>query len=509
MSPTATPTTDAITSPAVVENVDVLVVGAGISGIGAAYHLQQQCPGKSYVVLESQAGFGGTWRTHRYPGIRSDSDLFTFGYRFKPWVGAPIASAAEILAYLGEVIDENHLAQHIRYRHAIQSAAWSSTAQRWKILATRPAASGSGLEAVCISAKFLWMCQGYYRHAEGYTPDWPGMADFKGQIVHPQTWPEHISLAGKRVVVIGSGATAATLIPAIADTCAHVTMLQRSPTYFITGRNANDLADTLRQLDIPPEWTHEIVRRKVLFDQAAFTRRCAAEPEAAKHDLLAGVRAALGPGFEDVVDQHFTPRYRPWRQRIAYVPNADLFQRIRSGKASVVTDEIEAFTETGLQLKSGATLDADIIVTATGFNLSVLGDVAFTIDGQPLDFAGTVAWRGAMFTGVPNLAWVFGYLRASWTLRADLVSDFVCRLLNQMDQTGSTVVVPTLRPQDQGMALLPWVDPENFNPGYMARGVALLPQQGDQPPWLHSQDYWTEKDELPAASLDDGTLLYR
>ena len=509
MSPTATPTTDTITSPAVVENVDVLVVGAGISGIGAAYHLQQQCPGKSYVVLESQAGFGGTWRTHRYPGIRSDSDLFTFGYRFKPWVGAPIASAAEILAYLGEVIAENKLAPHIRYRHAIQSAAWCSTAQRWTIQATRPAASGDGLEAVCISAKFLWMCQGYYRHAEGYTPAWPGMADFKGQIVHPQTWPDTLNLAGQRVVVIGSGATAATLIPAIADTCAHVTMLQRSPTYFITGRNANELADTLRQLDIPPEWTHEIVRRKVLFDQAAFSRRCAAEPDAAKHDLLAGVLTALGPGFEDVVAQHFTPRYRPWRQRIAFVPNADLFQSIRSGKASVVTDEIDAFTETGLQLASGATLDADIIVTATGFNLSVLGDIAFSIDGQPLDFARTVAWRGAMFTGVPNLAWVFGYLRASWTLRADLVGDFVCRLLNHMDQTGATVVVPTLRPQDQGMALLPWVDPENFNPGYLARGVALLPQQGDQPPWLHTQDYWTEKDELPTAPLDDGTLVYR
>jgi len=492
------------------EAVDVLVVGAGISGIGAAYHLQQQCPGRNFMVLESQASFGGTWRTHRYPGVRSDSDLFTFGYRFKPWSGAPLASAAEILAYLGEVIAENYLAPHIRYRHVIQSAAWCTARQRWRVEATRPTVSGEGIEAVCFSAKFLWMCQGYYRHSEGYMPAWPGVADFKGQMVHPQTWPEAIDLAGKRVVVIGSGATAATLIPAISDTCAHVTMLQRSPTYFITGRNANDLADTLRQLDIPPEWTHEIVRRKVLFDQAAFIRRCKSEPEAVKHDLLAGVRAALGPGFNDVVDQHFTPRYRPWRQRVAFVPNADLFQGIRSGKVSVVTDEIACITETGLQLKSGATLDADIIVTATGFNLSVLGDIPFRIDGKLLDFAGTVAWRGAMFTGVPNLAWVFGYLRAaSWTLRADLVSDLVCRLLNQMDQTGATVVVPTLRPQDQGMALLPWVDPENFNPGYMARGVALLPQQGDQPPWLHSQDYWTEKDELPAASLDDGTLLYR
>jgi cation diffusion facilitator CzcD-associated flavoprotein CzcO len=496
-------------APAPPEAFDVLIVGAGISGIGAAYHLQQQCPGKSYVVLESQDDFGGTWRTHRYPGIRSDSDLFTFGYRFKPWMGKPIATAADILGYLGEVIDDHQLAPHIRYRHRISAARWSAAEQRWLIEASRPGATPGSVETVQLSAKFLWMCQGYYRHAQGYTPDWPGMARFQGRIVHPQTWPDDLELAGKKVVVIGSGATAATLIPSIAGPCAQLTMLQRSPTYFITGRNANELADTLRQLDIPAEWTHEIVRRKVLFDQAAFTRRCLAEPEAVKKDLLAGVGAALGPGFEDTVKQHLTPRYRPWQQRIAFVPDGDLFKAVREGHANIVTDEIESFTETGLQLKSGAALEADVVITATGFNLNVMGDIDFSIDGQPLDFADTVSWRGMMFSGVPNMAWVFGYFRASWTLRADLIADLVCRLLQHMDALGAGVVVPTLRPQDQGMALQPWVDPQNFNPGYLARGMHQLPRQGDHMPWQHPQDYWTEKDELPRADLDDGALVYR
>jgi cation diffusion facilitator CzcD-associated flavoprotein CzcO len=504
-------------APDLTEQVDVLIVGAGISGIGAAYHLQQQCPGKRFVMLESQAGFGGTWRTHRYPGIRSDSDLFTFGYRFKPWMGAPIATAAEILGYLAEVIEENQLARHIRYRHAITSANWSNAEQRWTVEVVRPVA-GSGAddgsvegltETVRLSAKFLWMCQGYYRHAEGYTPDWPGMDQFKGRIVHPQRWPDDLDLAGQQVVVIGSGATAATLIPAIAGQCAQVTMLQRSPTFFITGRNTNELADTLRQLEIPSEWTHEIVRRKILFDQATFTRRCLSEPEVVRGELLAGVNAALGPGFEAEVDKHFNPRYRPWQQRIAFVPDADLFKAVRAGKASVVTDEIECFTATGIALKSGAVLKADTVITATGFNLSVMGDIAFSIDGAPLDFAATVAYRGAMFSGVPNLAWVFGYLRASWTLRADLLGDFVCRLLQHMDAQGASVVVPELRPQDQAMTTRPWIDADNFSAGYMARGVAQLPRQGDNPPWQHRQDYWSEKDELPLADLDDGALVYR
>ena len=484
------------------EHFDVLIAGAGISGVGAAYHLAKQCPGRRFVVLEAQEGFGGTWRTHRFPGIRSDSDLYTFGYRFKPWSGAPIATAEKILKYMGEVIEENGLARHLRYRHRIARAIWSSEDKRWTIEAER---TDTG-ERARFTAKFLWMCQGYYRHSEGYTPQWPGMDAFGGRFVHPQRWPDDLELAGRRVVVIGSGATAATLVPALAGKCAQLTMLQRSPTFYITGRNANELADMLRGLEVPEAWVHEIVRRKILKEQAVFTRRARHEPEAVKQELLAGVRKYLGEDFD--VDRHFTPRYRPWRQRVAFIPDGDLFCAIRDGKASVVTDEIEAFTGSGIRLKSGASLEADVVVTATGFNLNVLGDIAFTIDGRPLEFAQSVTYRGAMFSGVPNMAWVFGYFRASWTLRADLVADFVCRLLKHMDARGADVVVPALREHDKDMPLLPWVDPADFNPGYVMRGVDLLPRQGDRVPWRHTQDYWSDKDELPAADLEDGTLVY-
>ena len=489
-------------APQAIEDFDVLIVGAGISGVGGAYHLTKQCPGTRFVVLETQESFGGTWLTHRYPGIRSDSDLYTFGYRFKPWTGAPIATATEILRYMGDVIVENDLARHIRYRHMISSARWSSSDNRWTIEATR---TDTG-EAVRFTANFLWMCQGYYRHTEGYTPTWENMERFKGRIVHPQTWPEDLDYAGKNVVVIGSGATAATLIPAIAADCKHITMLQRSPTFFRTGRNAIEIADELRELAIDETWIHEIVRRKILYEQAVFTSRSFSEPETVKQELLSAVRAYLGPEYD--VDTHFTPRYRPWRQRIAFIPDGDLFEGIRAGKASVVTDEIERFAEAGILLKSGRLLEADIIITATGFHLNVLGDIEFSIDGKPLVFADTVTYRGMMFTGVPNMAWVFGYFRASWTLRSDLVADFVCRLLNHMTNKGARRVTPTLRPDDKDMPLLPWIDPENFNPGYLMRGMHLLPKRGDKPEWQHTQDYWAEKDALPAIDLDDGAFVY-
>jgi cation diffusion facilitator CzcD-associated flavoprotein CzcO len=484
------------------EHFDVLIVGAGISGVGGAYHLTTQRPEKTFVVLEAMESFGGTWLTHKYPGIRSDSDLYTFGYRFKPWTGAPIATAAEILKYMGEVIDDNGLDRHIRYHHTIHTASWSSDTNLWTLEATR---TDTG-DTVRFTTNFLWMCQGYYRHSQGYTPDWPGMDQYAGRIVHPQTWPDDIDLTGQQVIVIGSGATAATLVPAIADDCAHVTVLQRSPTYFFARSNVNELADTLRELEIDETWIHEIVRRKILHDQQLMTQLARDEPEFAKAALIEGVRAYLGPDYD--VATHFTPRYRPWQQRLAFIPDGDLFKGIASGKASMVTDEIDTFTEHGILLKSGEELTADVIITATGFDLCIFGDIAFTIDDRPLDLSGTVTYRGMMFTGVPNLLWVFGYFRASWTLRADLIADFVRRLLHHMDELGVSRVTPALRPEDAGMPILPWIDPENFNPGYLMRSMHLLPKRGDKPEWQHTQDYWAEKDALPAADLDDGCLLY-
>jgi cation diffusion facilitator CzcD-associated flavoprotein CzcO len=483
-------------------HTDVLIIGAGISGIGAAYHLQQQCPEKTYTILDTQPAIGGTWTTHTYPGIRSDSDFFTFGYRFKAWTGAPIATAAQILKYLREVIDENDIQRHIHHQHSVLSAEWDSGQQRWSLQVLNKQTN----QVQSFSCNFLWMCQGYYRHGKGYTPEWPGMANFEGQIVHPQTWPDDLAYKGKRVVVIGSGATAATLVPAIANDCAHVTMLQRSPTYFRTAANANELADTLRQLDIPQEWTHEIVRRKVLFDQSAFTKRAALEPDVVKRELIENVRSHLGENFD--VEKHFSPSYRPWQQRLAFIPDADLFRAVAAGKASVVTDDIDCFTAEGIRLKSGVELPADIIVTATGFHLSSPGEIPFTVDGQLVDFHKTITYRGTMFSGVPNMSWMFGYLRASWTLRVDLLSDYICRMLNHMRDQNLGSVTPTLRPSDATMPLKPWIDKDNFSSGYMMRSLHLMPQQIGVQPWKLETDYFVERDLLPTAALDDGILQF-
>jgi len=488
--------------PPITEEFDVLIVGAGISGVGGAYHLTQQLPKTSFVVLEGLDSFGGTWWSHRYPGIRSDSDLHTFGYRFKPWSGPPIATAEEILKYMGEVIEENDLEKHIRYNHRITSANWSNEDNQWTIEATQ---TDTG-NIKRFKTNFLWMCQGYYRHYEGYTPDWEGMDRYAGEIVHTEAWPENLEYKNKNVLVIGSGTSAATLVPAIADDCKHVTVVQRTPTYYTPGANRNDLAETLRELEIDEAWIHEIVRRQILRDQAIFTKMAREEPEKVRHELLAGVRAILGPDYD--IDTHFSPDYRPWRQRIAFVPDGDFFQAINSGQASIVTDEIEKFTEKGLLLKSGKELEAEIIVTATGFNMSVLGDIDFKIDDETIDFSKTVTYRGMMFTGVPNLLWVFGYFRASWTLRADLLADFVCRLLKHMNENDLEKVDVTLRPEDGDMKLLPWIDPENFNPNYLTRALPILPKRGDKPEWQHTQDYWREKDDIPAIDLDAPEFIY-
>jgi monooxygenase len=484
------------------QHVDVLIVGAGISGIGAAYHLRDRFPDRTFVLLDALERHGGTWWTHRYPGTRSDSDLFTFGYGFKPWRGPSIATAEEILSYLDEVIDENDLAGAIRYRHRVTSAHWSTADRRWTIEVTR----GDTGEQLRFTTDFLWMCQGYYRHQQGYTPDWPGMDRYQGLVVHPQEWPDDLDYAGKRVVVIGSGATAATLIPAIAQTAKHVTMLQRSPTFFLSRPKTHELAVTLRALDVPEEWTHEILRRAHVAQLDELTRLSFEAPDELRKFLIEEMRPLLPEDFD--IDKHFTPRYRPWQQRLAVVPEGDLFAAVREGKASVVTDTIETFTETGIRVASGEELDADIVVTATGFDLSVFGDIAFTVDDEPVDFTQRVTYRGIMISGVPNMAYVFGYFRASWTLRADLVSEFVCRLLAHMAEKNATVVVPTLRPEDADMPLLPWMDPENFNAGYVMRSAHLMFKQGDREPWTHMHEYTQERQMLPAADLDDGTLAY-
>jgi cation diffusion facilitator CzcD-associated flavoprotein CzcO len=483
------------------EHVDVIIVGAGISGVGAGYHLQTQCPDKSFVILEGLDSFGGTWWMHRYPGVRSDSDLHTFGYRFKPWTGTPIASAEEILKYMGEVIEENDLDQHIRYNHWIDSAAWSSEDKTWTIKGKN---NKTG-EAIELSCNFLWMCQGYYKHSEGYTPEWAGMENYQGQMVHPQTWPEDLDYKGKKVLVIGSGATTATVVPAIAEDCEHVTVLQRSPTYFIPGRNINETAEHLRKLGVKEEWVHEIVRKEILFNQDEFTKRATEHPDEVKEELLGMVKAFLP---EDYDMKHFTPRYRPWQQRIAFVPDGDIFKGIASGKASMVTDEIDHFTETGVITKGGETLDADIVITATGFNLCVLGDIEFSKDGEPIDFADTVTYRGMMFSDVPNMVWVFGYFRASWTLRVDLMGDFVCRLLKHMDEHNVKSVTPVLGAKEHNMPKLDWIDEDNFNPNYLKRSMHLMPKRGEDRDWQHTQDYWREQDEFPAIDLEGENFKY-
>ncbi|GAA2541181.1 flavin-containing monooxygenase [Pseudonocardia hydrocarbonoxydans] len=484
------------------EHLDVLIVGAGVSGIGAAHHLRARFPDRTFAILEAQDARGGTWWTHRFPGARSDSDLFTYGYRHKPWVGPSIAAGGAILDYLDEVIEEDDLAGHIRYHHRVTALSWSSEEHRWTAEVTRTDTD----ERVTLTASFLWMCQGYYNHDEPYTPEWPGTDRYAGTIVHPQAWPADLDHTGRRVLVIGSGATAATLVPALAKSADHVTMLQRSPSYWFPSPKVHELATMLEPLQLPPDWTHEILRRQYT-QQLDWLAAVGHEDPDQLHTFLMDAITPLLPEGTDI-EKHFTPRYRPWQQRIAIVPDGDLFEAMRDGRASVVTDTITEFTEEGVRVSSGEVLEADVVVTATGFDLSVFGDIPFAVDGEPVDFSQRVTWHGMMISGVPNMAYAFGYFRHSWTLRVDLVNDVVARIVERMGERGARTVVPELRPQDADMELREWSDPENFNPNYVLRSQDRMFKQGDREPWTHMQEYAHDRTALPEADVDDG-LSYR
>lgn len=446
-------------------HVDVLIVGAGVSGIGTAHHLRQKFPDRSFLLLEAQGNHGGTWWTHRFPGVRSDSDMYTYGYRHKPWRGPSIATGSAILEYLDEVIDEDDLADRIRYHHRVHALDWLSDEHRWTARVTRVDTG----ERLRLTADFLWMCQGYYDHEEPYTPEWSGTERFEGRIVHPQVWPDDLDHDGKRVLVIGSGSTAATLVPALALDAEHVTMLQRSPSYWLPTPRVHELAATLEPLDLPQDWTYEIMRRAYFRRLDWLAATGLEDPDTLHEFLIETIRPLLPEGT--AVQKHFIPRYRPWQQRIAIVPDGDFFATLRKGKASIVTDTIAEFAEKGVLLSSGEVIEADVIVTATGFNLTAFGDIPFRVDGEPVDFTRRVTWRGIMISGVPNMAYAWGYFRHSWTLRVDLVNDVVGRILEQLAERGATTVVPELRPGDEDMPLRPWSDPQNFNAGYVMRSA--------------------------------------
>jgi cation diffusion facilitator CzcD-associated flavoprotein CzcO len=483
-------------------HVDVLIVGAGVSGIGAAHRMRTSYPDRTFIVLEAKDDRGGTWWTHRFPGVRSDSDLFTYGYRHKPWRGPSIAAGGAILDYLDEVIEEDDLASRIRYGHRVTGVEWSSADAAWTVHVTR-ADTGERLR---FTAGFLRMCQGYYDHDTPHRPQWPGLDRYEGVLVHPQSWPDDLDLTGKRVVVIGSGSTATTLVPAIAQKAAHVTMLQRSPSYYFAPPTTHELAAQLEALDVPPEWTYEIMRRQYTAQLDEIARLGTEAPADLHAFLMAEMLPHLPEGTD--VEKHFTPRYRPWQQRLVMVPDGDMFAAMRDGAVSIVTDTIEEFTEKGVKVASGEVLEADVVVSATGFDLSVFGDIPFRVDGEPVDFTERVTWRGLMISGVPNMVYTFGYLRHSWTLRVDLVEDFVERLDAHMRERGARTVVPALRPQDADMPLLPWIDEDNFSSGYVMRGRDRMFRRGDREPWTHLKEYAQERETMPAADLDDG-LEYR
>jgi monooxygenase len=483
-------------SPAAAPDFDVLAVGAGLSGVGAGCHLQARCPGLGYAILEARDSIGGTWDLFRYPGVRSDSDMHTLGYSFQPWRGAKaIADGPSILEYVRETAAEHGVDRRVRFRHRVRRASWSSAEARWTVEAER---TDTG-DAVRLTCGFLLMCSGYYSYAEGHAPEFPDAGRFRRRIVHPQFWPEDLDHVGKRVVVVGSGATAVTLVPELAKTAAHVTMLQRSPTYIVALPAEDRIASWLRRR-LPAMHAHRLARWKNVALGTVFYRLARRRPEQTKRRIVAMAQRALGPDHDAAT--HFTPRYDPWDQRLCVAPDADLFEAIRGGRASVVTDHVEAITETGIRLRSGKELQADIVVTATGLKLNLLGDVGFEVDGRRVELSKAMAYKGAMLSGVPNLAVVFGYTNASWTLKADLACEYVCRLLNHMRRRGYAAVVPR---RDPAVGEEPLLD---FSSGYVQRALHMLPKQGAKRPWKLRQNYALDLLAFRFGAVEDGVLEF-
>jgi cation diffusion facilitator CzcD-associated flavoprotein CzcO len=484
------------TTPTAVDQLDVLIVGGGISGIGAARYLRTEQPGKSFAILEARGDIGGTWDLFRYPGIRSDSDLYTFGYEFKPWRDKhAIADAPSILSYLRETVRENALADRIRFHHKVVSADWSSENARWLVQVER---TDTG-ERLQVSARWIFCAAGYYRYDEGFTPDFEGREDFRGPVVHPQQWPEDLDCAGKRVLVIGSGATAVTLVPAIAETAEHVTMLQRTPTYILPVPREDALATRLKKL-LGEERAYPLIRRKNIAQQRAVWLLCQRFPRLARKAIRALNARQLPEGFP--VDEHFNPPYDPWDQRLCVVPDGDLFRTLRRGKASVVTDRIRRFTAGGVLLESGREIDADLIVTATGLNLQIAGALALRVDGRPVSFPDTVVYRGTMLSGVPNFCMAIGYTNASWTLKVGLLCEYFCRLLGYMDAHGHDTAWAVADPD---MPTRPLLD---FDAGYVKRSLDQLPKQGPAAPWVMSMSYHEDRRLLRAGTITDEHLHF-
>ena len=478
---------------------DVIIVGAGLSGIGAAVHLQRKCPERSYTILEARDAIGGTWDLFRYPGVRSDSDMHTLGYEFKPWRAAEaIADGPSILHYLNETVDEYGVREHIRFSHWVTAANWSSEDELWSVTLQL----GDGTTAA-VTANMLLMCGGYYSSDEPHDAQLPGLSTFKGNIIHPQFWPQDLDYRGQKVVVVGSGATAMTIVPAMTDKSAHVTMLQRSPTYVVSTPRQDKIANGLRRW-LPDGAAYALTRWKNIWRDLYFYRRTRIVPVKIKKQLIDGVRAALRSDFD--VDTHFTPQYGPWDQCLCLIPDDDLFDVLNEGSASVVTDEIQTFTEHGIRLRSGAELEADIVVTATGLKLVVLSDVAIQVDSDPVQLSDCFSYKAMMFSDVPNLIQTFGYINASWTLRADLTADYACRLLNTMRARGVRTCTPRLRPSDADMQARPWID--DFSAGYVRRLIQHFPKQGDRAPWLNTQDYAADKRLLRRTPIEDDVLEF-